>query len=123
MDLKQINQFLLEFISLSTPRAIVVVLSFFLILLAITPTEDVKYSPFKSINKHIFPAIYPLECPTEGLFKNCCPSCGLTHAASRFMHLDFKGAKNYNPLIFIVMPTVGYLLLHNSRKWYTRNQT
>jgi len=40
--------------------------------------------------------------PTMWLFGLPCPACGLSRAGFRLLRLDFVGAFNYNPSIFLV---------------------
>ncbi len=45
-------------------------------------------------------------CLSKLLLGMDCYACGLTRAGMRVIHLDFTGAYEYNPLIFIVGPLV-----------------
>ncbi len=95
---------LLEFLSLSTPRAVVVDFSAIIIALAIIPTAFWDSSPNLCIWRQvILPLIFRHRCPSSGIFANChCPGCGLTHAMSRLLHADLVGAYQYNHLVYIV---------------------
>lgn len=104
-----------DLIGLKTPQAIVIVLAGAILLLSIVPTTELKYSPFKSVNKHLLPLFFE-NCPEEGIFKGCCPSCGLTRATSRLLHGDVKGAWDYNPLVFPALAAILGVLVANIRK-------
>jgi hypothetical protein len=45
-------------------------------------------------------------CLSKLLLGMDCYACGLTRAGMRVIHLDFAGAYEYNPLIFIVGPLI-----------------
>lgn len=40
-----------------------------------------------------------------------CPGCGLTRALLLLSLLDFQGAWNMNPMIYIVAPTMSYYMV------------
>ena len=46
--------------------------------------------------------LFSYVCPSMWLFGLPCPACGLSRAAWRILVLDFVGAFNYNPAIFLV---------------------
>lgn len=52
-----------------------------------------------------------IPCFFHTLFDIHCPGCGLTRAFMSLMKLDFQSAYNYNPLIFIVIPSIIYFII------------
>jgi hypothetical protein len=48
-------------------------------------------------------------CLSRVLFDLECYACGLTRATMRLIHLDFKGAWEFNKLSFIVFPFISAL--------------
>ena len=106
---------LFEFLSLSTPRAVVADFSVILLALAITPTAFWDRTPDTCVwHRFILPLIYRGQCPTSGIFKDChIFSCGMTHAMSRLLHGDLSGAYYYNHLVYIVVTVVLVIYLYN----------
>jgi len=47
-------------------------------------------------------AMFSYICPSMWLLGLPCPACGLTRAGISLLRLDFSGAINYNPSIFLV---------------------
>lgn len=114
-NIEKIKDFLYDIIGFNSPKAILFNLITVLLLLLTIPTSYLKYSPFKSINKRILPLFFD-KCPTTGIFRNCCPSCGLTRALSRLLHGDINGAINYNPLVFVLLAVILGLIFVNLKK-------
>lgn len=104
MKLNKIKSIFFDILSFGTSQAKVFNLTSILLILSITPTNYLQYSPLKCIFKHfLLPLIFNGNCPTDGIFANCnCPACGLTRAMSRLLHGDLIGAWNFNKLVFIV---------------------
>ena len=38
-----------------------------------------------------------------------CPGCGLTRATQHFVHGEWEVALDYNPLVVVVVPILGFL--------------
>ncbi|MBN1645686.1 DUF2752 domain-containing protein [Candidatus Woesearchaeota archaeon] len=106
----------LDIISLASSQARVFVLVMALVVLAIVPTTGLVYCPFKSINKHMLPVLFNDNCPDDGVFKDCCPSCGLTRGFSSVLHGHLHQAYEYNVLVFVVFGLVLALIYLNSAK-------
>ncbi|QSE98313.1 DUF2752 domain-containing protein [Fulvivirga lutea] len=51
-----------------------------------------------------------------------CLGCGLTTAATHLLTLDFIGAYQSNPLIFIILPALVFLLINHWRKYLKMQQ-
>ena len=50
-------------------------------------------------------------CISILLFHTSCYGCGMTRAIQHLIHLDFKGAWQYNKLSFIVLPILSILVI------------
>lgn len=50
-------------------------------------------------------------CPSLTLTGFYCAGCGSMRAVNSLMHLDFMGALNMNPAIYVALPILGYLWL------------
>jgi len=111
-SLDKTKTFFFEFITLSSPRAILSVISFLFILVVIIPVDKLFLFPIRGINKYIYPFIFGrfFDCPTQGFLENCCPSCGLTRASSYLLHGNIKMACYHNPLIFLIIPLILVIL-------------
>jgi hypothetical protein len=120
INFKKIFSFLLELVSFDSVRAKVINLSVILISLAMVPTSWIERSPVKCIfREYLLPLIFNNHCPTTGIFFGCtCPACGMTHAMSRLLHLDFIGAWGYNKGVFLVFGIMLFLIVFNGIKWY-----
>ncbi len=46
-----------------------------------------------------------------------CPGCGMTRATVSVFKLDFQSAFEYNPIVFLVIPLLAYLILGNLYAW------
>ena len=62
-------------------------------------------------------------CPSMVILGLPCPGCGLTRAAISLAVLDFKGALNFNPMIFFALPLIAayvfmYLKNYDLRKLF-----
>ena len=55
-------------------------------------------------------------CLSVVFFNKECYGCGMTRAIQHLIHLDFKGAYDFNKFSFIVLPTLIYLLLKEIKK-------
>ncbi len=115
IKLKKFFSFFLELLSFDTPRAIVINLSTIIILLIAIPTSWLDHSPARCVFREwLLPWIYGNNCPISGLFAGCtCPGCGMTHALSRLLHLDFIGAREYNLGVFLVFGVMVFLIIWN----------
>jgi hypothetical protein len=51
-------------------------------------------------------------CPARRLLGLPCPGCGLTRATASFIQLDLPGAFAAHPLVFVVVPLLGWLAAH-----------
>ncbi len=123
---KKVKPVFLDLISFGSPQAIVFNLTTIFILLFITPTKNLVYSPVKCIFKNVLlPLIFRGNCPTSGLFANCeDPACGLTRAMSSLLHGDFFAAWNFNKgvyLLFSVMIIVLIINLVKTIKYYRKH--
>ncbi len=49
-----------------------------------------------------------------------CPGCGLTRALILLFQLDFQGAWNMNPMIYIVAPALSYYTIKDLRGFHLR---
>jgi hypothetical protein len=52
-----------------------------------------------------------LPCLVHTFTGESCLGCGLTRAAILLVQFDFLGAWNANPLLFAVIPAIGYFLI------------
>jgi len=114
----RVRKILLDIISFGTPLTQTLNLVLILLALAILPTGYIaKYSPFhfRCIFKTvILPLIFRGNCPSSGLFAGCnCPACGMTRAMSRLLHGDLIGAWNFNPLVFVVLGIMVWIIATN----------
>jgi hypothetical protein len=60
-------------------------------------------------------AVYLLgapACPLRRVVGMPCPGCGLTRATASFIQLDLVGAFAAHPLVFVIMPLIGWLAVH-----------
>ena len=115
----KIKDFLLELLSFSTPRAIVINMSSIFLALRILPTTSLVGSPIKCVFKTYIIPLFFTSCPTSGFFAFCnCPACGLTRAMSRLLHGDLSGAISYNKLVIPVFGIMLFLLVLNVFRIY-----
>ena len=49
-------------------------------------------------------------CPTYRIFGICCPFCGMTRAHLAAMRLDFSQALYYNPVFFLGLPCIFFMV-------------
>ena len=112
--------FIFDLISFGTPQAIVIDISLIFLILILVPTGDLGYMPIKSLySNFIIPTFFNNTCPSEGIFTNCgFYSMGQTRGLSRLLHGDFRGAWNYNKLVFILFVVMLFVLLVNLAKVY-----
>ena len=57
-------------------------------------------------------------CVSKVLFDIECYACGMTRAVQHLIHLDFRGAAEYNKLSFIVLPLLIFLLASDFYKTF-----
>lgn len=107
-----------EFLSLSSPKAVVVSFSVVFMALTIIPTAFLGQLGGLCIwHRFVLPWIFYAYCPESGLFAHCfCPGCGITHAMSRLLHGDITGAYYYNHLVYIVAAVVTIVYVTNIAK-------
>nr|QGT51180.1 hypothetical protein Firmicute1046_2560 [uncultured Firmicutes bacterium] len=55
---------------------------------------------------------FVVGCPFRRMTGIACPFCGMTRAALSVLRLDFAGAVQYHPLIFLLPPLGVILLFH-----------
>ena len=89
------NLFLI--LSLSKPFSRVIVICSGLMTLWFLPTNKLYYLPVRSIY--------------ESLFNFKPYSSGITRALSRLLHGDTKGAWEFNPLVYLVIPIIIFILI------------
>ncbi len=53
-------------------------------------------------------------CIFRYFFKIPCPGCGMTHAVVALLHLDFRAAFSYHPMVFS-LPLIYLYILTNGR--------
>lgn len=58
-----------------------------------------------------------IPCLIKTIFNVSCPGCGLTHAFIDLLKLNFVGAWEHNPLIFLVLPAGAYFILTHFLKY------
>lgn len=58
-------------------------------------------------------------CPSLALTGLYCPGCGSLRAVNSLTRLDFMGALNMNPMVFVAIPIIGFLWLG----WMRRSVT
>lgn len=116
--IKSFFSFILDFLTISSHKAIVFVLLSSILILAILPTSILHNSPNISVNRHIFSRTIGnfIECPTDGFLEYCCPSCGLTRATSYALKGNVQRAWFHNPLIFLILPLVFILIAYHGKK-------
>ena len=52
-----------------------------------------------------------IPCPFYVLTGLSCPSCGVTRMCVKLLHLDFPGAYRENPVLFLCLPFLLFLLV------------
>lgn len=62
--------------------------------------------------------IFPV-CPFRALTGFTCPGCGTTRALHQLFHGNLLAAVELNPLLFLVLPLVAYLLFAYTRSAIT----
>lgn len=50
-------------------------------------------------------------CPARQVVGWPCPGCGMTRAAVDLVILDFAAALHHHPLVFLVAPLIGWLMV------------
>ena len=58
-----------------------------------------------------------ISCPSKSILGLNCPGCGSQRLIHSLFHLDFVQAFHYNPLIFILLPFLIYLLIISLSNW------
>ncbi len=116
---KKLKILISDMISLNTPQAIVINIFSIVVFLILFPIKLLEKYPYVSVNRYLLPFIFGGidNCPSSGIFKECCPSCGMTRAFSRLLRGDVSSALEHNKLIFIVVLIVLFLLIYNTYKW------
>lgn len=54
-----------------------------------------------------------IDCPIKKITGLYCPGCGVTRMLSSMLTLDFYQAFRYNPLLFINLPIILFLLIES----------
>lgn len=118
----KIRNIFFEFLSLGSPKAVVVDFSVVFTALAIIPTAFLGQPGGICIwHRFVLPWIFHGFCPETGLLAHCfCPGCGITHAMSRLLHGDLIGAHGYNHLIYIVAGVVIMVYITNLLKMFKK---
>jgi len=113
---RKLKDYFLDMISFGTPQAIVLNLSFILLL----PLSYVVFLPINSVFKDfLLPFIFSGDCPDSGLFKNCSfYSTGQARAMSSLLHGDFENAYAMNKLVFLLFFFMLLVLVLNIIKSY-----
>lgn len=75
------------------------------------------YALFACILKILTSIDITIPCIFKLLFHITCPGCGLTHAFIDLLKLNFVGAWEHNPLIFLVLPAGVYFILAHFLKY------
>lgn len=71
---------------------------------------------FYSFNPAAEPSKF-LSCPSKTLFGINCPGCGAQRMIHHLLHLEFKQAFFYNPLLFVALPVIALLLVQTYSNW------
>ncbi|MDD3772086.1 MAG: DUF2752 domain-containing protein [Weeksellaceae bacterium] len=58
-----------------------------------------------------------IACPSKTFFGLNCPGCGSQRMIHHLLHFEFKQAFHYNPLLFISLPFVIFLLAQTFSNW------
>lgn len=59
---------------------------------------------------YIFSRLFGSICPTYRFLGICCPFCGMTRAHLAAMQFDFSTATYYNPVFFLGVPCIFFML-------------
>lgn len=100
---RRLGRLLLEFVSLSTPRAVVVTLSSIIAVLALWPSDGLQYLPVRSVWVYVF-HVEPY-------------STGITRALNHLLHGDVRAAWGFNRLVVVVFPLILGLIAVNAVRW------
>ncbi|MBS3167052.1 DUF2752 domain-containing protein [Candidatus Woesearchaeota archaeon] len=112
--LKRVKTLFLEFLSFSSPRAIVFNLLFILIFLRVLPLKLLENGPRLCVFSRILELIYRGNCPTSGLFSGCaCPSCGLTRGIAHLLRGDLISAYTLNKGVILVFLVILIAIIWN----------
>lgn len=61
-----------------------------------------------------------IPCLWKSIFHFNCLGCGLTTAMLKILHLDFYGALQANPLIYLILPAGLLYVIHDFLKFRTK---
>jgi hypothetical protein len=59
-------------------------------------------------------------CLSKVFFDMECYACGMTRAGMHLLHFDFKGAYDFNPLIYLVVPIAAFGIFMDLRTDFKR---
>lgn len=62
-----------------------------------------------------------IPCIFKTITGHSCWGCGLTRATLNFYTFNWKTAWDYNPLVFIVIPSITYYILNDFYLFYKQN--
>ena len=77
-----------------------------------------SYIVFSSVLNLITGIDICIPCIFKTAFNLECPGCGLTRAFISLLELDFVGAYQSNPLIFIVLPVALYFVVSDFSEFF-----
>ena len=65
---------------------------------------------YYNFNPSLYSGKFP-TCPSRALFNIYCPGCGSQRAIHHLLHLNFKQAFFYNPLMIVLLPLLIVLVI------------
>jgi hypothetical protein len=101
---REFGRFFLELVGFSTPRAITINLGSIVAFLAVWPTDRLGEVPVRSVWENVF-HVRPY-------------SSGMMRALSSLLHLDVEAAWRFNPLAFVVLPLLLFMVMLNGYRWH-----